>query len=150
MKKISSRDGLVELDIPDDWLEDRSQPDMDMFFVPGDKSRTFRISMMELNPPADLKGDAAREALRPTLEDSGSDIEVLGEGRYLCTYDKDTWDRLTRLSMRFWFVSWLRADGKIALAHFNYTRLRRQKSDTETSGFVEMLNQSIRRASYNT
>lgn len=143
MKRISYRGGLVGFQIPSHWVEECGDEGGGTFYEDSPDSSTLRLNVMSFEIGG---GDPLAAAQNAT----GDERPVaLGPAAYLYgPLEKSVEEEGENLLMLSWKVAFPVFPNKVRMAIFTYTILERQRDDSDIVQEIEMIEKSIRTASY--
>jgi hypothetical protein len=144
MKPINYRDGLLQFNLPDEWMEDYDESGVGYFYEDRDGSGTVSLNLITFETEKEMNPDAAVEALKNKagIEDH-PDPETLPNGNALLRYEKTIQEDEDEYYEVYWEIANPVAPHHLRLAIFVFTVLEEQKNDDDVKLTIEMLNHEI-------
>jgi len=146
MKIIHYR-GVADFRVPASWKEEYSDLDGATFYEDKPDSGTFRLKVITLSAPAEVKPDSAVEILN-TLKQVQGKAERRPDGNALARSEQVTVDRGHEIKIFYWFTANALPPAHARICTFSYTILKRQENDPQVKRELEMLDREIRAAKF--
>ena len=145
MKTISYRGGIVQFNIPENWVEKYDKNGGSEFYFDSQDSGTLRLNVTTLKKPKHI--DISELSLVDFLKDFNSEIDPnirqINEKVAITQYDESFVEQGQNLIIRFWIVANLVPPKNIRIATFSYTLLESQFNEPEFIEELKMLNKEI-------
>ncbi len=142
-KDIRYMRGLVEFQIPDNWIAQYDEWDRGTYFEDSDDSGILRIDVSTLNSKALLDQNSTVDLLIALDEDSTGEFSALPNGNALHSYTQQVAEGEYELLIYWWVVAKVIDPHHLRLANFSYTILASMQEESGTKAVLSALRDKL-------
>jgi len=143
LKTIHYRGGVVRFRIPADWKEEYEADGGGTFFKDVPDSGTFRLSVLTMRSPSEVKSNSAA-AILSSLRQASNGVENLPNGSAIIHFVQEVEEHGENISVSYWLLANPLPPDHARIANFSYTILKRQRTDPRFQDELKLLDREVR------
>lgn len=144
-KTIKYRGGIVNFDIPSDWVEEYEQDGGGTFYEDIPTSGTFRINVLTMKSPTPVKKTEVSKVLS-SIGSNNSEIISLPNGNAYKFYLERSVDAEEKITIYYWILAQIIEPEHARIANFSYTILSNQEESSTIKNELQFLTDQIENA----